>query len=56
MNEADLRDAIASGNPGRARPGLASLVNATQAEAEPLLPGCPTHLSRENHVTSKSGV
>jgi HEAT repeat protein len=37
MNEADLRDAIASGNPGRARPALASLVNATPEQAEPLL-------------------
>ncbi|MEY3757897.1 MAG: hypothetical protein RLZZ263_1051 [Cyanobacteriota bacterium] len=37
MNETDLRDAIASGNPGRARPALASLVNATPEQAEPLL-------------------
>jgi HEAT repeat protein len=32
-----LREAIASDNPGRARPALASLVNATPEEAEPLL-------------------
>jgi HEAT repeat protein len=37
MNEADLRAAIASGNPGRARPALASLVEATPEQAEPLL-------------------
>ena len=32
-----LREAIASDNPGRARPALASLVNATPEQAEPLL-------------------
>jgi HEAT repeat protein len=37
MNEADLRAAITSGNPGLARPALASLVGATPEQAEPLL-------------------
>ncbi|UPM49337.1 HEAT repeat domain-containing protein [Synechococcus sp. A10-1-5-1] len=37
MNVDDLREAIASDNPGRARPALASLVNASPEEAEPLL-------------------
>jgi HEAT repeat protein len=37
MNFDDLREAIASDNPGRARPALASLVNATPEQAEPLL-------------------
>ena len=32
-----LREAIASDNPGRARPALASLVDATPEQAEPLL-------------------
>ena len=32
-----LREAIASDNPGRARPALASLVQATPEQAEPLL-------------------
>ena len=32
-----LREAIASDNPGRARPALASLVEATPEQAEPLL-------------------
>ena len=37
MNVDELREAIASDNPGRARPALASLVNASPEEAEPLL-------------------
>ena len=37
MNFDDLREAIASGDPGRARPALARLVDATPEEAEPLL-------------------
>ena len=37
MNFDDLREAIASDNPGKARPALASLVNASAEEAEPLL-------------------
>ncbi|MBM5784896.1 MAG: HEAT repeat domain-containing protein [Cyanobacteria bacterium K_DeepCast_35m_m1_288] len=37
MNFEALREAIASGNPGRARPALASLVEATPEQAEPLL-------------------
>jgi HEAT repeat protein len=37
MNEADPRAAIASGNPGQARPALARLVEATPEQAEPLL-------------------
>jgi HEAT repeat protein len=37
MNFEALREAIASGNPGRARPALASLVDATPEQAEPLL-------------------
>ena len=36
MNFDDLRESIASDNPGRARPALASLVNATPEQAEPL--------------------
>jgi len=37
MNVDELREAIASDNPGRARPALASLVNASPEDAEPLL-------------------
>ena len=37
MNFDALREAIASDNPGRARPALASLVEATPEQAEPLL-------------------
>jgi HEAT repeat protein len=37
MNFEELAEAIASGNPGRARPALASLVDATPEQAEPLL-------------------
>lgn len=37
MNFEALREAIASGDPGRARPALASLVEATPEQAEPLL-------------------
>ena len=37
MNFETLREAIASGPPGRARPALASLVDATPEQAEPLL-------------------
>ena len=37
MNFEALREAIASGNPGRARPALASLVDASPEQAEPLL-------------------
>uniref|UniRef100_UPI003F69C3E9 HEAT repeat domain-containing protein n=1 Tax=Vulcanococcus sp. TaxID=2856995 RepID=UPI003F69C3E9 len=37
MNFDALREAIASDNPGRARPALASLVQATPEQAEPLL-------------------
>ena len=37
MNFDDLREAIASDNPGKARPALASLVQASAEEAEPLL-------------------
>jgi len=37
MNFDELREAIASGNPGRARPALASLVNTPAEQAEPLL-------------------
>ena len=37
MNLDALREAIASDDPGRARPALASLVNATPEQAEPLL-------------------
>lgn len=37
MNVEELREAIASDNPGRARPALASLVNASPEDAEPLL-------------------
>ena len=37
MNVEELREAIASDNPGRARPALASLVNASPKDAEPLL-------------------
>lgn len=37
MNFEALREAIASDNPGRARPALASLVDATPEQAEPLL-------------------
>ena len=37
MNHNELRLAIASGNPGVARPALASLVDANPQEAEPLL-------------------
>ena len=33
MNFDDLREAIASDNPGKARPALASLVNASAEEA-----------------------
>ena len=36
MNVDELREAIASDNPGRARPALASLVNASPEDAEPL--------------------
>ena len=37
MNFDALREAIASDSPGRSRPALASLVNATPEQAEPLL-------------------
>ncbi|MDM7959284.1 MAG: HEAT repeat domain-containing protein [Synechococcus sp. WH 8007] len=37
MNVDELREAIASDNPGKARPALASLVHASAEEAEPLL-------------------
>ena len=37
MNFDELADAIGSGNPGRARPALARLVDATPEQAEPLL-------------------
>ena len=37
MNFDALREAIASDSPGRSRPALASLVDATPEEAEPLL-------------------
>jgi len=37
MDFIKLREAIASDNPGRARPALASLVQATPEQAEPLL-------------------
>jgi HEAT repeat protein len=37
MDFETLRAAITSGNPGRARPALASLVQATPEQAEPLL-------------------
>jgi HEAT repeat protein len=37
MDFETLRAAITSGNPGRARPALASLVHATPEQAEPLL-------------------
>ena len=37
MNFEALREAIASDNPGRSRPALASLVDATPEQAEPLL-------------------
>ena len=37
MNFDALREAIASDNPGRSRPALASLVEATPEQAEPLL-------------------
>ena len=37
MDFSQLREAIASNNPGRARPALASLVQATPEQAEPLL-------------------
>ena len=37
MNFDELREAIASDNPGKARPALASLVNASAEEAESLL-------------------
>lgn len=37
MNFEALAEAISSGNPGRARPALASLVDATADQAEPLL-------------------
>ena len=37
MNFDALREAIASDNPGRSRPALASLVDATPEQAEPLL-------------------
>ena len=37
MDVDDLREAIASDNPGRSRPALASLVDASPEQAEPLL-------------------